>query len=568
VAILDVQPELVDAVSALRDRVAAARFPLALPGAERARRSRAELLAQLDDHLLPRLRAPQAPLLAVVGGSTGAGKSTLVNSLVGRRVTEAGVLRPTTRTPVLVCNPEDAHWFAGRRVLPGLGRLWVPRQDGTPAQLPREPERQHRDEAAGPEDGGPYGHGDEAPGAATLRSDADPTLPCGLALLDAPDIDSLVVGNRDLAAQLLGAADIWVLVTTAARYSDALPRNLLRTARRYDVTLATVLDRVPHQVVGDVSRRYAELLEQEGLGDVPCFTVPELPESAGGSGLLPLTAVAGLRDWLAVHAQDPDARALAAERTVQGALDSLRPRVGELTSAAAAQHATARRLARHADAAFDQAAARVRHGIEDGELMAGDAAAHWHGFPLDSGGDDLLDAFCGGLTALLVGAVAAADEQIADDWRTRPGAPDVAVLQALREDDKGRIGVHVRRWRRCLEELTDEELRAAERGLGADPEETYGLLAAVLLSGARSEDPRQLLWASLGKWTARRLVQRGERLLTECLDRVLGGEHDRRLTPLEELPGTPDPQVELVSAFSVLRRTRTPRQSPPSQRER
>ncbi len=567
-AILDVQPELVDAVSALRDRVAAARFPLALPGAERARRSRAELLAQLEDHLLPRLRSPEAPLLAVVGGSTGAGKSTLVNSLVGRRVTEAGVLRPTTRTPVLVCNPQDAHWFAGRRVLPGLGRLWVPRQDAAPPSTLREHDRYPRSDAAAQDEGGAHGRRDEAPGAAALRIDTDPTLPCGLVLLDAPDIDSLVVGNRDLAAQLLGAADIWVLVTTAARYSDALPWNLLRTARAYDVTLATVLDRVPHQVVGDVSRCYAELLDREGLGDVPCFTVPELPESAAGSGLLPLTAVAGLRDWLAACAQDPAARLLAAERTALGALTSLRPRVAELASAAAAQHATARSLARQAETAFDEAATGVRRGISDGELMAGDAAAHWRGFPLDSGGEDLLDAFCGGLTALLVGAVAAADERVAVEWRRRPGAPDATALEALSEDEKGRIGVQVRRWRRCLEELTEEELSAAERGLGADPEETSGLLAAVLLSGTRSEDPRQLLWASLGKWTARRLVQRGERLLTECLDRVLDGEHDRRLAPLDGLPATPDLQVELVSAYSVLRRTQTTRQAPASQRER
>jgi len=84
VVTLDVRPQLLDALSALRDSVAAARFPLPLAGAPRARANRDELLAQLDDYLVPRLREPEAPLLAVVGGSTGAGKSTLVNSLVGR----------------------------------------------------------------------------------------------------------------------------------------------------------------------------------------------------------------------------------------------------------------------------------------------------------------------------------------------------------------------------------------------------------------------------------------------------------------------------------------------------
>ena len=284
VVTLDVRPQLLDALSALRDRVAAARFPLPLTGAPRARANRDELLAQLDDYLVPRLREPEAPLLAVVGGSTGAGKSTLVNSLVGRRVSEAGVLRPTTRTPVLVCHPEDHHWFGGMRVLPDLTRVWAPQDDTDDLLLPGEDP------------------------ARVLRVESTDTLPPGLALLDAPDIDSLVSDNRVLAAELICAADIWVMVTTAARYADAVPWHMLRTAKEYDVTLVTVLDRVPHQVVNEVSRQYGALLTKAGLGDVPRFTVPELPESACGGGLLPTTAVAPLRTWLVHQAQDPAAR--------------------------------------------------------------------------------------------------------------------------------------------------------------------------------------------------------------------------------------------------------------------
>ncbi|MZE81526.1 ATP-binding protein, partial [Streptomyces sp. SID5475] len=308
---MDAQPRLLDALSALRDRVAALRFPLALPGAVRARQNRAELLAQLDDYLFPRLRAPEAPLLAVVGGSTGAGKSTLVNSLVRRPVSPAGVLRPTTRVPVLVCHPEDHHWFAGRRVLPDLVRARAVRQEAVARSglLPYAHDL-FADELEEIDDG-------ERGAETALRVETASSIPPGLALLDAPDIDSLVVRNRELAAQLICAADIWVLVTTATRYADAVPWHLLRSAKEYDATLVTVLDRVPHQVVADVSRQYGSLLDKAGLRDVPRFTIPELPESAGdGGGLLPASAVAGLRDWLAQRAQDPAARTVAATRTV------------------------------------------------------------------------------------------------------------------------------------------------------------------------------------------------------------------------------------------------------------
>jgi len=112
----------------LRDALKALELGLALPGADAARRVRDELVAQIGDYLLPRLRQMDAPLLMVVGGSTGAGKSTLVNSLVGTVVSPAGVLRPTTRAPVLATNPDDVRWFEDDRILPGL-----PRTPGGPA---------------------------------------------------------------------------------------------------------------------------------------------------------------------------------------------------------------------------------------------------------------------------------------------------------------------------------------------------------------------------------------------------------------------------------------------------
>ena len=157
--------DLIDAVAALGAVLGRTTFPLPAPSAWPAETDRRELTGQLADYLIPRLRSIDAPLLAVVGGSTGAGKSTLINSLVGDDVSPAGVLRPTTRGPVIVCHPSDLAWFTDDRILP---------------QLPRS--------------SGPDG----------LRLAPHPGIGPGLALLDAPDIDSVVSTNRELAATPAG----------------------------------------------------------------------------------------------------------------------------------------------------------------------------------------------------------------------------------------------------------------------------------------------------------------------------------------------------------------------------
>lgn len=549
---LDVRPQLIDALSALRDRVAAVRLPLPLPGAERARQTRSELLAQLDDYLLPRLRDPEAPLLAVIGGSTGAGKSTLVNSLVGRPVSEAGVLRPTTRTPVLVCHPDDHHWFAGARVLPRLTRVWLPPEESG------EPGRCDDLDGLGGLDG------DEEDGI-SLRVETSPGLPRGLALLDAPDIDSLVVRNRRLAAELICAADVWVMVTTASRYADAVPWHLLRTAKQYDASLVAVLDRVPHQVIAEVSRQYGALLTRAGLGEVPRFTIPELPESAGGgSGLLPTTAVAPLRAWLCHRAQDPAARQQAVGRTAAGVIDSLDVRMPELAGAVASQYAAAVRLTGVVEDAYRTEGARVRRRLRNGGVLAGDARTRWRGYPQYSTSGELLEALVESLAALLQCAVAAADEQIRTTWQREPAAREFGFEDVGREaggwgpaeDIRGRIAMAVRRWWRVLEELAEEEVRRLERNAAPDTETVAALLAAALLGGRRTRGAGEQLAERIGAQGALRLRDKGGVLLTECLDRVLNGERDRRLAPLDALDVAPEPQAELIAALSVLQKER------------
>ena len=265
-------PRLPDALTALRDRWPPPRSGLATPGRDAAGRAARAVADQIDDYLLPRLRDLDAPLLTVVGGSTGAGKSTLVNSLVGAPVTTAGVLRPTTRVA-----------GAGLRA-------------GRPGRLLRRPG------AARP---GPGHRRGRRPGHACSSSSADDAARRAWPLLDAPDVDSVVEANRELAGQLLAAADLWVFVTTAARYADAVPWDLLRTAQERGTALAVVLDRVPPEAAAEVAADLAGMLQRAGLAGARLFVVEERPLV---DGRLPEDQVAPLRDWLHALAADQEQR--------------------------------------------------------------------------------------------------------------------------------------------------------------------------------------------------------------------------------------------------------------------
>src|SRR4051794_40130271 len=253
--------QMVTALVRLRAALQGAVLPLELPDVEAHRLARTEMVDQLEDYVIPRIVTLEAPLLAVVGGSTGAGKSTLVNSLVGAVVTESGVLRPTTRSPVLVHNPADADWFGADRLLPELERVHHATHDPHALQL--------------------------------VPADV---VPQGLAILDAPDIDSVEESNRLLAAQLLAAADLWLFVTSAARYADQVPWEFLRQAAERSTAVAIVLDRTPEEAVQTVATHLARMLASRGLKDSPLFIVHEGPVS--DEELLPADHVSEIRGWL------------------------------------------------------------------------------------------------------------------------------------------------------------------------------------------------------------------------------------------------------------------------------
>src|ERR1022692_1621839 len=331
------------------------RVPLLLDctGIEEIRAERLQLISQIDDYLLPRLRQSGAPILIALVGSTGAGKSTLLNSIVGAQVSATGIRRPTTNSPVLACHPDDVRWFAENVFLPPLPRV---RQAGL-AMPGRD-------------------------GLLVLATSEG--MPEGVALLDTPDIDSVVAAHRQFARQFLDASDLWLFVTTARRYADAVVWELLRDARDRGAALGIVLSRVPPAAEKQLTTHFAAMLDANGLGDVQRFVIPEttLEEAR-----LPAAISEPVRLWLQDTARRDERRGANFTQTMSGVLDTFKTRIPVLAAQAEMQLALRAELHSAADAAYAAGLAELDEATRSGSLLRGEVLARWQDF---AGTGDLL----------------------------------------------------------------------------------------------------------------------------------------------------------------------------------
>lgn len=158
-------------------------------------------LATLRERIDARRTLAPGTLVVALAGTTGAGKSSLFNSLAGAEYSRVGVLRPTTSAPTAAIFGSPEAGVGGL-----LDRLEVTDRHAAP----------------------PIGGGDER-----------------LVLIDLPDIDSITAANRDVAERLLEVVDVIVWVVDPEKYADSRVHDEFL---RPFATLAPVMDVVINQI--------------------------------------------------------------------------------------------------------------------------------------------------------------------------------------------------------------------------------------------------------------------------------------------------------------------------------
>jgi hypothetical protein len=330
-----------DQLSAL---VEAARFQVPVPG-DGGEEHRRRLAWHLQEYLLPRVRDLEAPLVAVLIGSTGAGKSSLLNGLAGRRVSPSGVIRPTTVRPLALLAPGQVDAFMGGRVLAALA-------DDDRLELAVE-------ERAFP----------------------------GVVLVDAPDLDSVETANQLAADELLQAADLCLFVTTAQRYADAVPWQFLHRARERGVPLMVVVNRLPRDesdraaVMADCRRRFAEAgLQGAGpRGALPFLGVVEGARDDAVDGL-DAAAIEPVRRALDELATDPLALGAVKAAALRGAMAGLPGAVGRLAGDLERDRQRAAALRAPVERAYAGEAAKLAERLAGGEFLRGEVMRSWQEF--------------------------------------------------------------------------------------------------------------------------------------------------------------------------------------------
>ena len=331
--------ERAEVIAALADRRAALVREDDAPGAkERARQLRDHVRA----YVIPRARALESPLLVVLLGPTGAGKSTLMNTLARATVSRTGVLRPTTREAVLLSTDADAAVLR-RGALAGIDAGQIVRAPAT-------------------------------------------TAATGMAIVDAPDLDSVERANRVIADALVEAADLGIFVTSAVRYADKVPFDVVQRIAARGLPVLIVVNRMPadgsdQRVVLDDLRRVLKDTALRGIDDaqVQIAAIAEGRVDPSGERLEP-DAAAPVLQRVDELARDRERRLALARRALEGALAGLDPLLSAVAADVERAAAEGEALRAITAKSYDAELSALFEELRGGTFLRTEVLRHWESY--------------------------------------------------------------------------------------------------------------------------------------------------------------------------------------------
>jgi nicotinamide riboside kinase len=351
-------------VDSLADTARSVGFGLSNEQRDDRIRRRDHLLGILSRYLEPRLAEPRHPVVVAVFGPTGSGKSTLVNTLVGRPISETGVIRPTTRRAVVWVHQRDAE---------DIGALLA---------------------QTGPVD---------------VVADDHPVL-SSLAIVDTPDIDSIAEEHRIQTESILETADVAIAVTTPQRYADAVPWDVLAGLTERSLDVVVVMNRTTRRAGGAVID-LAGLLRDAKVGGIASaddiIVIQE--QRIRSDGRLHGYALRHLARRLEAIAAD---HVRVTHRGIVAAAEHAVDVGRELADAVETQAAEGSALAAVVDEAEAEQRREINRRLDQGELVRGEVVARWQRMV---GVSELAELVGRGVTKLgdvLLGRKALSDERI------------------------------------------------------------------------------------------------------------------------------------------------------------
>ena len=331
--------ERAEVIAALADRRVALVREDDAPGAkERARQLRDHVRA----YVIPRARALESPLLVVLLGPTGAGKSTLMNTLARATVSRTGVLRPTTREAVLLATDADAAVLR-RGALAGIDAGQIVRAPAT-------------------------------------------TAATGMAIVDARDLDSVERANRVISDALVEAADLGIFVTSAVRYADKAPFDVVQRIAARGLPVLIVVNRMPadgsdQRVVLDDLRRVLKDTALRGIDDaqVQIAAIAEGRVDPSGERLEP-DAAAPVLQRVDELARDRERRLALARRALEGALAGLDPLLSAVAADVERAAAEGEALRAITAKSYDAELSALFEELRGGTFLRTEVLRHWESY--------------------------------------------------------------------------------------------------------------------------------------------------------------------------------------------